>query len=211
MVNNAGILRDRTFAKLDIAELEETLAVHLLGAVHVTQPAFAAMKERGYGRVVNTTSAVGIWGNFGQASYAAAKMGIIGLTNVLAIEGARHNIRVNAVAPIARTPGAAGLEIFDGFGDAVSAEHVAPLVCFPLASERCDITQHLFTAGGGYFARAFISVTEGWFAGLDGPPSAEEVEANLEQILSPDRARIPNGLADEGAHLLGLLGEANKR
>ncbi|MGE0046164.1 MAG: SDR family NAD(P)-dependent oxidoreductase, partial [Hyphomonadaceae bacterium] len=104
VIHNAGILRDASFAKLDTAEMDKVLAVHLYGGVNVAQPAFNAMKDAGNGgRIVLTTSSSGLFGNFGQSSYAAAKMGLVGLVRVLAIEGGKYNIKVNAVAPTAGT------------------------------------------------------------------------------------------------------------
>ncbi len=103
MVNNAGILRDKTFHNLTPDLLEPVIDVHLKGAFYVTRPAWVRMREQGYGRVVNTSSNSGIFGNFGQSNYGAAKMGLVGLTRVLAAEGARYNIKVNAIAPLART------------------------------------------------------------------------------------------------------------
>ncbi|HEX9763489.1 MAG TPA: SDR family NAD(P)-dependent oxidoreductase, partial [Acidimicrobiia bacterium] len=100
VINNAGILRDHSFANMTFDEVDAVIDVHLRGAFHVSQPAFVVMKEKGYGRFVHTTSASGLFGNFGQANYGAAKAGIMGLSNVLAIEGAKYNVKSNAVAPI---------------------------------------------------------------------------------------------------------------
>ena len=103
VINNAGILRDKAFHNMDPAMYDAVLEVHLRGALNLTQPAFKIMRDKGYGRIVSTSSGAGVFGNFGQANYGAAKMGLVGLTRVLAVEGARNNVRANAIAPIALT------------------------------------------------------------------------------------------------------------
>ena len=103
VINNAGILRDKAFQNMTPDQLDPVLDVHLKGAFYVTQPAWQIMREQGYGRIVNTSSGAGIFGNFGQTNYGAAKMGLVGLTRVLAVEGAKNNIKANAIAPVAKT------------------------------------------------------------------------------------------------------------
>lgn len=157
VVNNAGILRDRSFAKLSEQEFREVLEVHLLGAYHVTAAAWPHLKAQGYGRIVNTTSPAGLFGNFGQANYAAAKMGLVGFTRTLAIEGRKSGIHVNVVAPLAASrmtetilPPEALAKLDPG--------HVSPLVVY-LSSEACTHTGGIFTAGGGYVGR--VAVVQG--------------------------------------------------
>ncbi len=199
VVNNAGILRDQSFAKLDLDDLHAVLDVHLRGAFYVTRPAFAHMKQQGYGRIVLTTSASGLLGNFGQAGYAAAKMGLVGLMNVLKLEGANHGIKINAVAPIAHTRMTAGV-----FGDALSGltpELVSPVVAY-LASEQCEVSGEIWSAGGGSVSRYFVALTDGYFKHPDeGPLTVEDVAANLREIRSEDDYAVPYSVQDEFAKL----------
>src|SRR5207244_5879038 len=161
VVNNAGFLRDRSLAKLDLADVQALVDVHLLGAFHVSLPAFSIMKDRGYGRFVHTASAAGLFGNFGQANYAAAKTGLLGLSNVLAIEGARCGVTSNVIAPMAKTRLTEAL--LGPLADAFTPELVSPLVAY-LVSEECSLTHEVFSVGGGRIARAFIGLTAGWNA-----------------------------------------------
>ncbi len=194
VVNNAGILRDRSFAKLSQQELELVLDVHLKGSFFVSQPAFRAMKEKNYGRFVFTASAAGIFGNFGQSNYGAAKMGMVGLSNVLAVEGAKNNIKSNVIAPIARTR--LTEDLLGPLAENVKAECVTPLVTY-LCSEQCEETHSIYSVGGGRFARIFIGMGQGYFAGAGATPSAEDVAANWEQIHSDKGYTIPDSIAAE--------------
>jgi NAD(P)-dependent dehydrogenase (short-subunit alcohol dehydrogenase family) len=202
VINNAGILRDKTFAKLPPEDLEIVLDVHLKGAFFVSQPAFRAMKDRGYGRFVFTSSAAGIFGNFGQSNYGAAKMGLVGLSNVLAIEGQKYNIRSNVVAPIARTR--LTEQLLGPLAGALDPELVTPLVLY-LCAEECGITHEIFSVGGGRFARAFVGITPGWFAGKTGAPSVEDVRDHLEEIRGTEGFEIPQNAQDELRILAGQL------
>ena len=163
VVNNAGILRDRSFAKLSPEELEIVLDVHLKGAFFVSQPAFRAMKERNYGRFVHTASAAGLFGNFGQTNYGAAKMGLVGLSNVLSVEGAKNNIRSNVIAPIARTR--LTEDLLGPMAENLKAECVTPLTVY-LCSEQCEETHSIYSVGGGA-SRASSSV---WARGTSSEP-----------------------------------------
>jgi NAD(P)-dependent dehydrogenase (short-subunit alcohol dehydrogenase family) len=176
VVNNAGILRDRAFHNLTPDELDPVLDVHLRGSFFVTVPAWRVMQERGYGRVVFTSSASGILGNFGQANYGAAKMGVVGMTRVLAVEGARHGIRVNAIAPMARTRMTDGL--LGDMHDRLDPELVSPVAAW-LAHERCSVTGEVFTVGGGRVGRMFVGVTPGYFK---PDLTIEDVDAHLDEI-----------------------------
>jgi NAD(P)-dependent dehydrogenase (short-subunit alcohol dehydrogenase family) len=176
VVNNAGILRDRAFHNLRPDDLDLVLDVHLRGSFFVTVPAWRVMREAGYGRVVFTSSASGILGNFGQANYGAAKMGVVGMTRVLAIEGGPHGIRVNAIAPMARTRMTDGL--LGDMHDWLDPELVAPVAAW-LAHERCSVTGEVFTVGGGRVGRVFVGVTPGFFK---PDLTIEDVDAHLDEI-----------------------------
>src|SRR5436190_20697348 len=159
VVNNAGILRDKAFHNMEPDLMNPVFDVHLKGAFHVTQPAFVRMKEQGYGRIVSTSSAAGIFGNFGQTNYGAAKMGLVGLTRVLAVEGAKYNIKANAIAPLALTRMTENIK-GDRLRDKLGPEKVSPLVAF-LAHEDCPVSGQTFSVGGGRVAHVFIAETQG--------------------------------------------------
>jgi len=202
LVNNAGILRDRSFAKMSEEEMTLVLDVHLRGAFYVTQPAFIAMKENNYGRIVHTASAAGVFGNFGQANYGAAKMGLVGLSNVLAQEGMKANIKSNVIAPIAMTRMTEG--IMGGLGLNLDPGYVTSMVAF-LCSEQCDITHEIFSVGAGRYARVFVGLCPGYTNTAESGVSADEVAANIEQIRSPEGYTIPESAADEIAQAMKSL------
>jgi NAD(P)-dependent dehydrogenase (short-subunit alcohol dehydrogenase family) len=185
VVNNAGILRDRAFHNMTPDELDPVLDVHLRGSFFVTLPAWRVMRERGYGRVVFTSSASGILGNFGQANYGAAKMGVVGMTRVLAIEGGPHGISVNAIAPMARTRMTDGL--LGDMHDWLDPELVAPVAAW-LAHERCSVTGEVFTVGGGRVGRVFVAVTPGYFK---PDLTIEDVDAHLDEIRDEAGYLVP--------------------
>lgn len=194
VINNAGILRDKSFAKMEPGDFQAVLAVHLEGAFNVSMPAFRVMKEKGYGRFVFTSSASGLFGNFGQANYGAAKAGLVGLSNVIAIEGEKYDIKSNAVAPIAKTRMTE--DLLGPFAEMVSPEQVTPMVVY-LCSEANQATHEIFTVGGGRYGRVFIGTNQGWFAGSGEIPSVEDVEANLERIRDLSDYVVPLSNNDE--------------
>lgn len=201
VINNAGILRDKTFHNLTPELLEPVIAVHLLGAFYVTQPAWLIMREKGYGRVINTSSNSGLLGNFGQSNYGAAKMGLVGFTRVLANEGRKFNIMVNAIAPVAKTRMTE--ELLGPAGDMLQAEEITPTVCY-LASDECGVTGEVFSVAGGYVARYFIGLTPGWFKNQH---SVEDVRDNLDQIRDETGYEVFENPSGELGRLFKLFSE----
>jgi NAD(P)-dependent dehydrogenase (short-subunit alcohol dehydrogenase family) len=203
LINNAGILRDKSFANMTLDEVDAVLDVHLRGAFYVSHPAFKVMKEQGYGRFVHTTSASGLFGNFGQVNYGAAKAGLVGLSNVLAIEGAKYNIRSNAVAPTARTRMTEGL--LGPFIDMFDPVQVMPMVVY-LCSEQSELTHEILTVGGGRYGRVFIGTNTGWFAGQGVVPSVEDVGEHLPEIRDLSEYVVPGDINEELMILARLAG-----
>ena len=192
VINNAGILRDKTFAKLEPQDLEAVVDVHLKGAFFVSQPAFRVMKENGYGRFLFTASAAGIFGNFGQSNYGAAKMGLVGLSNVLSLEGAKYNIKSNVIAPIANTR--LTKDLLGPMAEKLEPEYVTPLSVF-LVSEANDHTHEVYSVGGGRFARIFVGLTQGWTT--QDVPAVEDVAAHMEAVRNEAGYIVPGSIADE--------------
>ena len=192
VINNAGILRDKSFANMSEDELSLILDVHLKGTFIVSQPAFKVMKENNYGRIVNVASPSGLFGNFGQSNYGAAKMGIVGLTNVLSIEGAKYNIKVNVIAPTAYTRMTEAL-LPEDVGKLFSAELVTPMVVY-LASEACEPTHEIFGVAAGRFARIGIITHNGY---VNTSATAEDISENIEEIRTIKDGTYPLSNEDE--------------
>jgi NAD(P)-dependent dehydrogenase (short-subunit alcohol dehydrogenase family) len=191
VVNNAGYLRDRTFAKMELDDFDAIIGVHLLGNTYPTHAAWPVMREKEYGRVVFTTSAAGLYGNFGQTNYAAGKLAVVGLMNTLKAEGAGRGIQVNTIAPVATTRMTESL-----LGDEASLYDpgwVTPAVVY-LCSEDCDASGAVVEAGGGYYS--LVQVMEGEGVVLDGEVTADTVAANWEAITDMSN---PAPYTDAGA------------
>jgi NAD(P)-dependent dehydrogenase (short-subunit alcohol dehydrogenase family) len=193
VVNNAGILRDKAFHNAGPDLWNPVFAVHLVGAFNVTQPAFARMREQGYGRIISTSSAAGLFGNFGQTNYGAAKMGLVGLTRVLAVEGAKYGIKANVIAPLALTRMTEA--IMGSLGERLDPGLVSPLVAF-LAHEDCDVSGEIFSVGGGRVARIFIGESPGYYSPELTP---EDVRDHWDEIRDTEGFAIPMNLGEETA------------
>ncbi|UCC61727.1 MAG: SDR family NAD(P)-dependent oxidoreductase, partial [Anaerolineae bacterium] len=201
LVNNAGILRDKSFVKMTPQMWDAVLAVHLQGAYNVTRPAFIAMRHNGYGRIVMTTSAAGLFGNFGQSNYSAAKMGLVGLMNTLKLEGQKYDIKVNTVAPIAATRLTQDILPPD-LADRLKPEFVAPLVLL-LCSEQCPVSGGVYNAGMGTYSRATVISGPVTRIGKEGEmPTPEAIAAHWPTILSLEGAQE---YANANAALMAML------
>ena len=188
LVNNAGILRDKTFAKMDLADFRTVVDVHLMGAVNCTKAVWEIMRTQKYGRIVFTTSSTGLYGNFGQANYGAAKMALVGLMQTLALEGAKNDIRVNCLAPSAATRMTEDV-LPEAALDLLKPEAVTPGVVW-LASEHAP-TRTVLCAGGGSFEVAHVTLTKGLHLGMaeDVP---EQLAAQAKQLADRAEERVPH-------------------
>lgn len=203
VINNAGILRDTTFAKMSDEDWQLIQRVHMLGAFRVTQAAWGHMRDTGFGRIIFTASAAGIYGNFGQANYAAAKMGVIGFSNTLALEGKKRNIHVNTIAPIAGsrlTETVLPKELID----ALKAEYVSPLVAY-LCHESCTETGSLFEVGGGFFGKLRFERTEGKLFKLGRTISPEQLQKHWPVITDFSQSTHPTDITSSMQPILGNL------
>jgi len=199
VVNNAGILRDKTFAKMDLADFRLVLDVHLMGAVHCTKAAWPYMVEQKYGRVMLTTSSTGLYGNFGQSNYGAAKLALVGFMQTLGLEGAKHNIRVNCLAPTAATRMTEDLMSPEVLA-ALEPKAVTPAMLV-LVSEDAP-TRTTLCAGAGHVEAAHITMTQGAWIGLDGE-SPERLAAQLEQIRDRTEEMVPPNGSAQGGYEVG--------
>jgi NAD(P)-dependent dehydrogenase (short-subunit alcohol dehydrogenase family) len=210
VVSNAGIYQVTPFADLSVEEWRRMLTIHLDGSFYVSQPAFRAMQAQGYGRFVFISSSAGMFGIPGNAHYAAAKSGIFGLTNIIALEGAAHGIKANAVLPtgfsrmVTESTGAAEPGS-SPFYQAIKPELVVPLVIF-LASRACEFSHHNYAACAGRYSRVFVGLGEGWASKPGSLPTADDLLAHVDDISRTDPYIVPGSTRDEINHALIPLG-----
>jgi NAD(P)-dependent dehydrogenase (short-subunit alcohol dehydrogenase family) len=194
LVNNAGILRDKSFAKMELSDFELVVDVHLMGAVHCTKAVWALMNEQKYGRIVMTTSSSGLYGNFGQSNYGAAKMALVGLMQTLSIEGAKNDIRVNCLAPTAATRMTEGL-MPEAVLAALQPEAVVPAMLVLAAQDAPSRT--ILCAGAGSFEAAHITLTQGVWLGHDAL-TPERLAEKLAEVIDPTGQTVPQSGAAQG-------------
>ena len=195
LVNNAGILRDKSFAKMELADFRLVMDVHLMGAVHCCKAVWPHMTEQKYGRILMTTSSSGLYGNFGQSNYSAAKLALVGLMQTLAIEGAKNNIRVNSLAPTAATRMTEDL-MPEAVLAALKPEAVVPAMLVLVAEDAP--TRTILCAGAGSIEAANITLTEGAWIGL-GNEAAERLHAQMPQVTDRANAVVPESGAAQGS------------
>ena len=202
LIANAGILRDKSFAKMEIADFELVMNVHLMGTVKPTKAVWEIMRAQNYGRIVVTTSSSGLYGNFGQSNYGAAKLGIIGFMNTIKLEGQKNNIHINAISPVAATRMTEGL-MPPAMLEKLKPEYVTPGVVY-LASDEAP-TGAILTAGAGAFALSRIYETEGVYLG-EGGLSVEEVRDNWAKISDPTGQQAYVNGGEQGGKFFRKLG-----
>jgi NAD(P)-dependent dehydrogenase (short-subunit alcohol dehydrogenase family) len=202
VVSNAGIFTSIPFDELTADDWRRMLRVHLDGGFYLSQPAFRVMKSQGYGRFVFIASSAGMFGQHLEAHYAAAKAGLVGLTNVIALEGAEHGILANTVLPfglsrmVTDTLGDPKVLEESGFFKAIRPELVAPIVVF-LASRACTLSHQNISACAGRFARVFVGLSEGWLAESDSNPTADDIAAHITEIAATQPFTVPGSIYEE--------------
>jgi NAD(P)-dependent dehydrogenase (short-subunit alcohol dehydrogenase family) len=204
LINNAGIVRDRSMGKMTIEDWDLVQSVHLRGAFCVTKPALAVMKEKNYGRIILTSSGSGLYGNFGQGNYGSAKMGLVGFMNVLGLETGKYNILCNTIAPSALTRMTENI-LPPNLKERVRPEFITPLVLY-LSSEENSDRNMIFNCLGGWYSRTAVMCAEGVLLG-DGKReiTAEEIRENWERITSLDNSRTVGSVAETFGYISSLL------
>ncbi len=205
LVNNAGILRDRSFAKMDLADFRLVIDVHLMGAVHCTKAVWEIMRAQGYGRIVMTTSSSGLYGNFGQSNYGAAKMALVGLMQTLALEGAKYGIRVNCLAPTAMTRMMEGL-LPEAAAARLTPDAVSPAVLALVAEDAP--TRMILCAGAGSFEQAHVTLTRGVHLGRSDDV-AERIASHWAEIGDAAGSTVPDAAWAQGRGELEKAGLAD--
>ncbi len=196
LINNAGILRDKSFVKLEKNQWKDVIDVHLNGTFAITHSCFPKMVQNNYGRIVNITSGAGLYGNFGQSNYSTAKMGIVGFTNTLSIEGAKYNVKCNALAPIAATAMTATI-LPPAMMNSLDPKHIAPFVAY-LASDNCKVNGKIFELGANWYSCIRLQRSRGVYLGTDTQPATmEDIGENIDNITDFDHdATFPTAITD---------------
>jgi len=208
VINNAGILRDKAFHKMEDKDWDLIHDVHLKGAFKVTKAAWPYMREQGYGRVIMTASAAGIYGNFGQANYSAAKLGLLGFGNALAIEGSAKNIHVNTIAPVAGSRMTATV-MPEELVNALKPEFIVPLVVY-LCHESTEDNGGLYEAGAGHYARLRWQKTKGVFIDNSKAINAEDVKGGWSKINDWEGASNPSAIGESTGVIMQHLSSKAK-
>ena len=200
VVNNAGVLRDKTFHNMTVEDFDFVVKVHFLGTAYVTHAAWPIMRAKAYGRVVVTSSNSGIYGNFGQANYGGAKLAVVGFMNALRLEGQKYNVLVNALAPVAGTRMTESLMTPEMLAR-LDPAFVSPMVAY-LCSEQCQRTGDIWSAGAGYFAR--IEYREAPGLRIEGrAPTVEDVADNIDKIADLSTSKVFRTSSEEVAMVVG--------
>jgi NAD(P)-dependent dehydrogenase (short-subunit alcohol dehydrogenase family) len=211
VVSNAGIFNSIPFDELSAEDWRRMLSVHLDGGFYLSQPAYRVMRSQGYGRFVFISSSGGMFGQPLEAHYAAAKAGLVGLANVIAIEGAQHGILANTVLPfgfsrmVTETVGDPKALEETGFLKVIQPELVVPIVVY-LASRACEFTHHNYSACAGRFARVFVGLGEGWLAEPDSHPTADDIAAHLAEVSGTEPFTVPGSIFEEVFAVCDRLG-----
>jgi NAD(P)-dependent dehydrogenase (short-subunit alcohol dehydrogenase family) len=205
LINNAGVLRDKSFAKMEIADFDFVVRVHLFGSAYATKACWETMREQNYGRILMTTSSTGLFGNFGQANYGAAKAGLVGLAKTLHLEGAKHNIRVNTLAPLAATRMTEDIypeQVFALF----APEDVAPAALYMVSEDAPNNV--IVGAGAGGYHSAFVTMNEPVIL-PEGERTVEGVAAHWERISDRKSEFVPQSGAEQTGHVLAQIQKAS--